>query len=98
MWEKFVALDLYRLHIFMMFRSRYVILADSGILWVYHMCHGQKMVYVLRSSHIGNPCNGQWIDDHPPIGFLTMAHMYTYVLSELYNAYFKTAQYILIVV
>ena len=31
MWEKFVALDLYTLHICMMFRSRYVILADSTV-------------------------------------------------------------------
>ena len=34
MWDKTVALDLYTLHIFMMFRARYVILASCGcITW-----------------------------------------------------------------
>ena len=34
MWDKIVALDLYTLHIFMMFRARYVILASCGcITW-----------------------------------------------------------------
>lgn len=32
MWEKFVALDLYTLHICMMFTSRYVILAYCGCI------------------------------------------------------------------